>query len=104
MGVAQGWHFCPAQGWNNERAPEAHSVPRQDMEGQGFRGRTPQAHPAMILVDTSVIVAWLDATHPDHAVCAAALRRHAGEDQLAVSCVTYAELAAGGRTREAIDE
>ena len=28
----------------------------------------------------------------------------AAHDQLVVSAVTYAELAAGGRTREAIDE
>lgn len=58
----------------------------------------------MILVDTSVIVAWLDASHPEHARCVRALAQQAGQDQLAVSSVTYAELAAGGRTREAIDE
>lgn len=58
----------------------------------------------MILVDTSVIVAWLDTSHPEHAACVRALAEQAGEDQLAVSSVTYAELAAGGRTREAIDE
>jgi len=58
----------------------------------------------MILVDTSVLVAWLDRAHPDHARCEEALFRWAGEDQLAISSVTYAELAAGGRTREAVDE
>ncbi len=58
----------------------------------------------MILVDTSVIVAWLDANHPEHLSCQQALARCAGLDQLAVSSVTYAELAAGGRTREALDE
>jgi len=58
----------------------------------------------MILVDTSVIVAWLDAGHPEHARCRRALEQHAGADRLAVSSVTYAELAAGGRTREAVDE
>ncbi len=58
----------------------------------------------MTLVDTSVIVAWLDASHPEHIICRRALEEHAGADQLAVSSVTYAELAAGGRTREAIDE
>jgi predicted nucleic acid-binding protein len=57
----------------------------------------------MILVDTSVIVAWLDASHPDHAACIKALEFWAGEDRLAVSSVTYAEMAAGGRTREAVD-
>ncbi len=58
----------------------------------------------MILVDTSVIVAWLDPEHPQHAACARVLTHHFGIDRLAVSSVTYAELAAGGRTREAIDE
>ena len=58
----------------------------------------------MILVDTSVIVAWLDGTHEDHRACARALEHWAGQDQLAVSAVTYAELAAGGRTRQAVDE
>lgn len=58
----------------------------------------------MILVDTSVIVAWLDEAHDAHAACEQALLRWAGHDQLAVSSVTYAELAAGGRTRDAIDE
>lgn len=58
----------------------------------------------MILVDTSVIVAWLDRAHPDHVRCEEALFRWSGEEQLAISSVTYAELAAGGRTREALDE
>ena len=58
----------------------------------------------MILVDTSIIVAWLDKTHDDHVPCEDALLFWAGQDRLAVSSVTYAELAAGGRTREAIDE
>jgi len=58
----------------------------------------------MILVDTSVIVAWLDRSHEDHRACAQALEQWAGADQLAVSAVTYAELAAGGRTRPAVEE
>jgi predicted nucleic acid-binding protein len=58
----------------------------------------------VILVDTSVIVAWLDEAHDAHVHCEQALVHWAGQDQLAVSAVTYAELAAGGRTREAIDE
>jgi predicted nucleic acid-binding protein len=58
----------------------------------------------MILVDTSVIVAWLDRTHEDHQGCAKALEHWAGQDRLAVSAVTFAELAAGGRTREAVEE
>jgi len=58
----------------------------------------------MILVDTSVIVAWLDHQHPQHRGCIEALEYWAGQDRLAISSVTYAELAAGGRTREAVDE
>jgi predicted nucleic acid-binding protein len=58
----------------------------------------------MILVDTSVIVAWLDPAHSEHAACEAALIRWGGQEVLAVSAITYAELAAGGRTREAVDE
>src|SRR4030088_2228773 len=58
----------------------------------------------MILVDTSVIVSWLDKAHPEHKICTHALQRWAGRDQLAVSSVTYAELAAGARTRDGVDE
>jgi predicted nucleic acid-binding protein len=58
----------------------------------------------MILVDTSVIVAWLDPTHPDHQKCLRALDGCSAVDELAVSSVTFAELAAGGRNREALDE
>src|SRR5437764_438602 len=58
----------------------------------------------MILVDTSVIVAWLDRTHQYHNLCRDALHAAAAGDQVAVSSVTYAELAAGGRKREAVDE
>jgi predicted nucleic acid-binding protein len=57
----------------------------------------------MILVDTSVIVAWLDGAHKHHKECLAAIVFWAGRDQLAVSSVTYAELAAGARTREGVD-
>lgn len=58
----------------------------------------------MILVDTSIIVAWLDETHEDHRACTRSLEQWAGKAELAVSSVTYAELAAGGRTREAVEE
>lgn len=58
----------------------------------------------MILVDTSVVVAWMDSSHKHHKACWAAMLEWAGRDQLAVSSVTYAELAAGARTREAVDE
>lgn len=58
----------------------------------------------MILVDTSIIVAWLDETHDDHKACLQSLDHWAGQQELAVSSVTYGELAAGGRTRQAVDE
>jgi predicted nucleic acid-binding protein len=58
----------------------------------------------MTLVDTSIIVAVQDQHHPAHALCLAALDDWAGRDALAVSVVTLAELAAGGRTREAMAE
>ena len=58
----------------------------------------------MILVDTSVIVAWLDKNHPHHHACVKAIEHWAAREPLAVSSVTYGELAAGKRTREAVDE
>ena len=58
----------------------------------------------MILVDTSVIVAWLDKDHPHHRQCAKAIEHWAQRGQIAVSTVTYGELAAGGRTREAVED
>ena len=58
----------------------------------------------MMLVDTSVIVAWLDRTHPGHRTCAAAIEKWIQRDQLAVSSVTFAELASGARTREYVEE
>ena len=58
----------------------------------------------MILVDTSVIVAWLDKNHPQHRACVKTIEQWAQRERLAVSSVTYGELAAGGRTREAVEE
>src|SRR3974390_1645867 len=58
----------------------------------------------MILVDTSVIVAWLDKGHPEHRACVSAIEKWIQRDQLAVSAVTFAELAAGTRTREHVEE
>ena len=58
----------------------------------------------MILVDTSVIVAWLDKDHAAHSACTRALEYFAARDTLSVSSVTYAELASGARTREGVDE
>lgn len=58
----------------------------------------------MILIDTSVIVSWLDKTHAHHKACQDALDSWAAKDDLGVSCITYAELAAGARTKEGVDE
>ncbi|MBU6408861.1 MAG: type II toxin-antitoxin system VapC family toxin [Verrucomicrobia bacterium] len=58
----------------------------------------------MILVDTSVIVAWLDANHPQHRACLKAIEHWAQRDRLAVSAVTLGELAVGGCTRDAVEE
>ena len=58
----------------------------------------------MILVDTSVIVAWMDGQHPSHRDCVAAIEKWIQRDQLAVSAVTFAELAAGACTREHVEE
>jgi len=58
----------------------------------------------MILVDTSVIIAWLDKTHPNHRECLKAIEYWAQREPMAASSVTFGELAAGGRTREAVEE
>lgn len=58
----------------------------------------------MILVDPSVIVAWLDRNHPQHHACLDALEGWTRRGRLAVRCVTLGELAAGGRTRDAVEE
>ena len=58
----------------------------------------------MILVDTSVIMAWLDKSHAAHEACKRSLEFFAARDTLAVSSVTYAELASGARTREGVDQ
>jgi predicted nucleic acid-binding protein len=58
----------------------------------------------MILVDTSVIVPWLDKSHPAHCACVAAIEKWIQRDQMAISAVTFAELAAGARTREHVEE
>lgn len=57
----------------------------------------------MILIDTSTVVAWLDKSHPDHKTASQALVTAIMEDDVAVSVVTLAELAVGGRTREALE-
>jgi predicted nucleic acid-binding protein len=58
----------------------------------------------MILVDTSVIIAWMDKGHDHHLACSSALAHWARRYDFAISSVTFAELAAGGRTREAVEE
>jgi hypothetical protein len=49
-------------------------------------------------------VAWLDLDHAHHKACTAALDHASQADELAISTVTYAELANGARTREHVDE
>ena len=56
----------------------------------------------MTLIDSSTIVAWLDQSHPDHVTAAAAVTEALLSNGAAVSVVTLAELAAGGRTQQAI--
>ena len=58
----------------------------------------------MVLVDTSIIVAWLDKSHPQHEACTASLVYWAEKDGLGVSSVTFAELAAGARDRTGVEE
>ena len=73
--------------------------------GRGhFRRGTVTEDKAVILVDTSVLVAFLDKHHQHHAACVQAIATVGHRDDLAISSVTYGELAAGGRTREAVDE
>jgi predicted nucleic acid-binding protein len=69
-----------------------------------LRRRVAAQNKTVILVDTSVIVAWMDPSHPEHELCQKALIEWAGRDQLAVSSVTYAELAAGARAQEGVNE
>ena len=85
---------CPAASYPSQ----GRSVERQD-----FRGQTPQANPAMILVDTGVIVAWLDPEHPAHVPCTRALEGCAAVDELAISVVSWSELAGSGRSRQALE-
>jgi predicted nucleic acid-binding protein len=92
------------KGWCAQCVAKAYPATSWGMGWPHFWKRTPPQDAAMILVDTSVIVAWLDQSHEDHQKCLMSLEHWAGQDLLAVSSVTYGELAAGGRTREAVDE
>jgi predicted nucleic acid-binding protein len=56
----------------------------------------------MILIDTSTIVAWLDASHEHHVSSARAIGLAVSEDDTAISVMTLAELAAGERTPESL--
>ena len=69
-----------------------------------FRFKTPQTDPwSLILIDTSTVVAWLDQSHPHPKTSAQAIVNALMDDDVAVSVVTLAELAVGGRTREAME-
>lgn len=75
------------------------------MGRRAFRGTTAETNPRnMILIDTSTIVAWLDSGHPDHLTSAAAVVSAFLDGEVSVSVVTLAELAVGGRTREALEQ
>ena len=103
--AANGCRLCKVgQGSGSQRLAGAYCHSRRAMGWLLFRGRASAEDTAMILVDTSVIVAWMDPTHPGHRFCSRALDYWAGRDQLAISAVTYAELAAGARNREGVDE
>ena len=56
----------------------------------------------MILIDTSTMVAWLDASHEHHEASARAIGLAIAGDDAAISVVTLAELAAGGRIPESL--
>jgi len=101
--VGRGLRSCEEEA-GPQRAAGAHRGIRWHLGWVLFRRRITSKDPAMILVDTSVIVSWLDKGHPEHKVCTSALQIWAGRDQLGLSSVTYAELAAGARTREGVDE
>lgn len=58
----------------------------------------------MILIDTRVVVGWLDPGHPTHKSCLRTLDACAAVDELAVSSLTIAELAAGGRREQDLME
>ena len=59
----------------------------------------------MILVDIRVIVAWLDSAHPAHAMSTRALEACGQVEELGVTSLTLAELAAGGcRENELLED
>lgn len=49
----------------------------------------------MSLLDSGAVVGFLDRDDPFHAAAEAWMRRHAGQDTLIVSAITYAELLTG---------
>ena len=52
---------------------------------------------AVVLLDSSAIVAYLDATNVFHAGADAAITRAAKEDRLSSSAINYAELLTGAK-------
>jgi hypothetical protein len=72
------------------------------LEDKDFWRESSQKCTAMILIDTPVVIAWLDPQHPEHIACSRALDGCAAVDELAVSVITLAELLAQGRSREAL--
>jgi len=58
----------------------------------------------VILVDTSVIGAWVDPDYDQHEAWVEALVSADERETRAASSVTYGELAAGARNREGVDE
>jgi WD40 repeat protein/predicted nucleic acid-binding protein len=103
--VLQRWRDSRSRpvGWA-KHASTAHPPAGRCLGWSRFGCRIASEDSALILVDTSVLVAWLDAGHAQHEACTAALEHWSGKEELAVSAVAYAELAAGARTREAVEE
>ena len=104
LGISRPRGVRTAQRRYAQRHAAAHSCAGGRLEGQDRWGETPQTYPAMILVDTPVIVAWLDPRHPSHDACWRALDGCAAVDELAVSVVTLCELAAMGCSAKLLGE
>src|SRR6185436_1904859 len=81
-----GWgNPCSKKGRGSHCCSTPYSFASRDVGWKDLRRRTSQTDAPMILVDTSVIVAWLDKNHAEHLACAEALSYWAGQERLAVS-------------------